>query len=193
MKKLTKIITFCLVLLVGYTFVCPTQVTEVQAATVKISKTKATITEGYTLQLKMLGTKKTAKWSSDKKSVATVTTKGKVTAKKVGTATITAKIGAKKYTCKVTVSPNYKKKILGTWQGKWADEEAEFQFYKNGMYFFQLYGNRGLINSTHGIYAVKGNQLKLDTGETYKIKSITSRYLTLVTYFGTYKLEKVVV
>ena len=38
--------------------------------------------------------------------VATVTSKGLVTAKKAGTATITAKVGNKKYTCKVTVKEN---------------------------------------------------------------------------------------
>ena len=41
--------------------------------------------------------------SSSKKSVATVSSKGRVKAKKKGSATITAKVGKKKYTCKVTV------------------------------------------------------------------------------------------
>jgi hypothetical protein len=43
------------------------------------------------------------KWTSSKKSVATVSSKGVVKAKKKGTATITAKVSGKKYTCKVTV------------------------------------------------------------------------------------------
>ena len=41
--------------------------------------------------------------NSSNKKVATVTSKGKVTAKKKGTATITATVSGKKYTCKVTV------------------------------------------------------------------------------------------
>lgn len=73
------------------------------ASKVKISKTKATLTVGKTLTLKMKGTKKKVKWSSSKKSVATVSSKGKVKAKKAGKATITAKVGKKKYKCKVTV------------------------------------------------------------------------------------------
>jgi len=48
--------------------------------------------------------RKKPKWSSSKKSVATVSKKGKVVAKKAGSATITAKIGKKKYKCKVKVS-----------------------------------------------------------------------------------------
>lgn len=43
------------------------------------------------------------KWSSSKKSVATVSSAGTITAKKKGTATITATAGNKRYTCKVTV------------------------------------------------------------------------------------------
>lgn len=47
---------------------------------------------------------KKIKWTSSKKSVATVNNKGVVVAKKKGVATITAKIGKKKYKCKVTVN-----------------------------------------------------------------------------------------
>lgn len=47
---------------------------------------------GKTYKLKVKGTSKRAKWSSSKKSVATVTSKGKVTAIKAGKAKITAKI-----------------------------------------------------------------------------------------------------
>lgn len=77
--------------------------TTVQAASIKLNKTKVTmnVKEKYTLKVK--GTKKKVKWSSSKKSVATVNSKGKITAKKAGTATITAKVGSKKYKCKVKV------------------------------------------------------------------------------------------
>ncbi|MCI9168481.1 MAG: Ig-like domain-containing protein [Dorea sp.] len=76
----------------------------VQAASkVKLSKTKAVIKKGSTLQLKLNGTKKKAKWSSSDKKVAAVSSHGKVTAKKKGTATITARLGQKKYRCKITV------------------------------------------------------------------------------------------
>ncbi len=70
---------------------------------VTINKKTATLTEGESIQLKIKNTKKTVKWSSSNKNVATVTKKGKVTAKKAGKATITAKVGNKKYTSKITV------------------------------------------------------------------------------------------
>lgn len=75
----------------------------VQAASIKLNKTKLTmnVKEKYTLKVK--GTKKKVKWSTSKKSIATVSSKGKVTAKKAGTTTITAKVGGKKYKCKIKV------------------------------------------------------------------------------------------
>lgn len=73
------------------------------SAAVKLSEKKITLTVGKSKTLKVKGTKKKVKWSSSKKSVATVSSKGKVTAKKKGTATITAKVGNKKYKCTVTV------------------------------------------------------------------------------------------
>ena len=84
-------------------------ITTAQAA-VKISKKSYRLVKGASLQLKLTGTKKKAKWTTSKRSVATVTQKGKVSAKKKGAATITAKIGKKKYNCKIyvetpTISP----------------------------------------------------------------------------------------
>ncbi|MCI9063946.1 MAG: Ig domain-containing protein [Clostridia bacterium] len=75
----------------------------VEAATVKISKTKYTMNKGETSTLKIKGTKKKVKWYTSNKKIATVNSNGKVTAKSKGTATITAKIGSKKYKCKITV------------------------------------------------------------------------------------------
>lgn len=71
-------------------------------AAVKISKTSLTLTVGNSATLKITGTTKEVKWSTSKKSVATVS-KGKVTAKKAGSATITGTVEGKKYTCKVKV------------------------------------------------------------------------------------------
>lgn len=70
---------------------------------VALNMKKATIYNGETLQLELKGTTEKVTWSSSKKSVATVSKKGLVTAKKAGKTTITAKVGKKKYTCKVTV------------------------------------------------------------------------------------------
>ena len=79
----------------------------VEAATVKLNKTKVTTYVGKTVSLKVKGTKNKVKWSSSNKKVAKVTSKGKVTAKKSGTAKITAKVNNKKLTCKVTVKNPY--------------------------------------------------------------------------------------
>ena len=73
------------------------------AEKVRISKSSLNMEVGKSTTLKVIGTKKKAKWSSSNKSVATVSLNGKVKAKKVGKATITAKIGKKSYKCKVTV------------------------------------------------------------------------------------------
>lgn len=80
---------------------------------VKIALNKKSITlyVGKTQKLKVNGTNKKVKWSSSKKSVASVSSSGKVTAKKKGSATITAKIGKTKFKCKVTVKA--KKKSSG--------------------------------------------------------------------------------
>lgn len=68
-----------------------------------LNKKKVTLDEGKSTTLKVKNYKGKIKWSSSKKTVATVTQKGKVTAKKKGKATITAKAGKKKLKCVVTV------------------------------------------------------------------------------------------
>ena len=68
-----------------------------------ISKKTYTMKKGKTVTLKIKGTTQKITWSSNNKSVATVNSKGKVTAKKNGTATITATVGKTKYTCTVYV------------------------------------------------------------------------------------------
>lgn len=78
---------------------------------VKLNRTSLKLNKGKSYQLKATvtptnATNKKLTWSSNRKSVATVNSKGKVTAKKKGTALIkaTAKDGSKKSaTCKVTV------------------------------------------------------------------------------------------
>ena len=72
-------------------------------AAAAINKTRATIYNGKTLQLKVKGTTRTVRWSSSDNKVAKVSQKGLVTALKVGSTTITAKVGSKKLTCKITV------------------------------------------------------------------------------------------
>lgn len=77
------------------------------AATTKLNQTKLYLAKGETYKLKVYNTSKKVTWSSSKKSVATVSSKGLVKAKSNGSATITAKVGSKKYNCKVTVKKPY--------------------------------------------------------------------------------------
>lgn len=71
---------------------------------IALSKSKTTLMLGKSTTLKLKGAKASkVKWSSSKKSVATVKN-GKVKTKKAGTTTITAKYKGKKYKCKVTVT-----------------------------------------------------------------------------------------
>lgn len=70
----------------------------------KLNKSALTLQKGKTYTLKLSNTTLAPKWTSGNSGVATVNTKGVVTAKNKGTATITASLGGRKFTCKVTVS-----------------------------------------------------------------------------------------
>ena len=76
---------------------------KVTVETPKLNRTSVSLNKNKTYQLKMSGTTLKAKWTSSNKAVATVSSKGKVTAKGAGTATVTANINGVKYNCKVTV------------------------------------------------------------------------------------------
>ena len=69
----------------------------------RLSTSAANLAVGRTLQLEVENYNGNIIWKSSKKSVATVTSKGKVKAKKKGTAKITAAINGKKLTCKISV------------------------------------------------------------------------------------------
>lgn len=96
MKK--KILSVVLVILL-----CIGLIPNTADAAVKISKNNIVLYVGETANLKITGTKNKVTWTSSKKSVATVSSTGKVTAKGIGSATVTAKVDSKKYTCKVKV------------------------------------------------------------------------------------------
>lgn len=96
LKKTSIILLMCMLLSV---IVMP-----VSASAAKLNKKSISLNVGKTYTLKATGTKGKITWTSNKKSVATVSSKGIVKAKKKGTAVITAKYRKnKKLTCKVTV------------------------------------------------------------------------------------------
>lgn len=103
-KTLCLILLFYMFSLVSIqSFFIIDEPTVVKAATIKINKKKAILIKGQTLKLKVNGVNKKIIWKSSDKKIATVSTKGKVTAKKKGTAKITAKIGKKKAVCNISV------------------------------------------------------------------------------------------
>lgn len=105
-------------------------------ADAKISQSKAVVTAGFTYKLSVSGSKAT-KWSSSKKSVATVDSKGKVTGKKAGKTTISAKCeNGQTVKCTVTVKANkYSAKKITTsdvYANAYGTKPYSASFDKNG-------------------------------------------------------------
>ena len=115
-KRLLSVMCFVLALAVAVTAELPVvmPMEQVEAATkASMNKKSVTLFKGKSVKLKVTGVNGKAKWSSSKKSVATVSN-GKVKAKKKGTAVITANVNGQKCTCKVTVEDpkiNFKTKL----------------------------------------------------------------------------------
>ena len=91
----------------GFTITCKVTV-KIPVTKVTLNKTKLTLgaKEKFTLKATIApknATNKKVEWTSNKKSVATVSSKGVVTAKKAGKATISAKIDGITKKCVVTV------------------------------------------------------------------------------------------
>lgn len=76
----------------------------VAVETPKLNKTSLSVEEGKTFQLKLSGTAQKVSWSSSDRTVARVSSTGKMRGVKAGECKITAKVGSKKYVCKVTVT-----------------------------------------------------------------------------------------
>lgn len=74
------------------------------ASSAKLSKKKANLFVGESIQLEVTGGSGKVKWQSNNKKIATVSKNGLVTAKKTGTCKITATKGKNKLTCTVQVT-----------------------------------------------------------------------------------------
>jgi uncharacterized cupredoxin-like copper-binding protein len=96
-KKSWLVMVICLVCMV---FLLPIQT---QAASITLNQSEVTCYVGTKTQLTVNGSGKKVTWTSSNSSIATVTSKGKVTAKKAGKVTITAKVGSKKLKCKFII------------------------------------------------------------------------------------------
>ena len=114
MKQMKKLLAFVLAFAMIITIYQPSAA---YAATKKIRLNAKTMTlqvgQKKTLKVKNAGKKAKLKWSSNKKSIATVSKKGVVKAVKVGNAVVTCKVTTKngkttKLTCKVAVKKTAK-------------------------------------------------------------------------------------
>lgn len=100
MKKKKALLSFVLLLSLVFTMALGSVSV---SATPKLNRTKVTLLKGEKATLKVTGTRQKVTWSSSKKSVATVNSKGQVVAKNKGSATILAKVSKKTYKCVVKV------------------------------------------------------------------------------------------
>ena len=87
----SKVVTFMLMLCLMFTLIPSTT----YASTLRMKNTNPEVYVGKTIQLKLLGTSKKAKWVSGNTSIATVNSNGLVKAKKPGYVTIRATVGNK--------------------------------------------------------------------------------------------------
>lgn len=131
MKRIRNFILFFIM----FALVIPTiPAKNVQAAkTIKLNKSKVTMYVGDTITLKLTGTSKKVKWTSKKKTIASVSSKGKVKANKKGTVTIIAKISKKTYKCKVVVKDSTAKGIA-------INKKKELKVTKGKSYTLRLSG-----------------------------------------------------
>lgn len=100
MSKLFKsmLSVFLAVFMVASLVVIPSS-----AASPKLNKTSVTVTKGYQTTLSVSNASGSVTWSTGDKSIATVSSKGKVAGKNPGTTYVYAKTGGTTLKCKVTV------------------------------------------------------------------------------------------
>lgn len=157
MKILKKLViclwVICLVLPI-------TPGTPALAKGIKLSKKSITLYVGQTKKIKLKGTAKKPKWSSSKKSVATVTNNGKIKARKKGNAIITAKLGTKKYKCKAKIK---KKAVVPPTPTGESDDSTVAGNYRKLSNHLKNYGE---YDAKDGEYYIDDSST-LDSGELY--------------------------
>lgn len=200
------VLVFCLAFSVSWT-----SAPDSSAATLRLNKKAVTLRTGKTTRLKVSGTTEKVVWRSTKKSVASVSSSGKVTAKKVGTAKICAKVSGKKLYCTVTVSGSAADtKTGGKLNPLSAYDEHTINYYDDGkkigtftikLETFQSGDsakNRVLKNSENPVptasqeYLYFRFQIKYETGsEVVEAKDLFSYYYNIFDSTGTTQLENI--
>ena len=132
---------------------------------IQINKKSLLLLKGQTYKLKIRNVTKKVKWSSNKKSIVSVASNGKITAKKKGKAVITAKAGKQKKKCSVVVEApklNVKKaemqlaqtkmlKLSGCKHSvKWKTSDSDIVTVKKGKIKAKEIGTAKITASVHG-------------------------------------------
>lgn len=147
----------------------------VEAATVKLNKTKISIYVDNNATLALAGTKLKITWSSSDNEIAAVSTNGVVKGIKRGTATVTAKAGSSKYNCQVTVlDPEISKTSLDL---EVADTDYLFIKGSTGTVTWNSSDNEVVTVNKNGFAYAKENGTAKITGN-YKGKKYTC-YVTV--------------
>lgn len=160
----------------------------------KISPTSASMRVGSTLTIRK-SIKYSAKWSSSNKSIAKVTSSGKVTALKAGSCTITCTIKKKKYKCKITVTSSIDSVTLNPSSTPYNNKYMKMEEYTSDpethmMYTFRSYMKKfetdggGVLTLSKGQYPLKGGcfvpanvTIKFSDGATvYKSGTVGSKH-----------------
>ena len=154
-----------------------------------LSNKSITITKGFKKKLSVKDAGGTVKWSSSKKSVATVDSKGKVTAKKKGTATISAKTkDGSVLKCKVTVKDNIytasKPVVSQVPYGQSIFSVYRMSYDKKGNLILKC---RIINNKGYNIYKIKSAsvQVKAPNGKTMGTATLKNKSISIST--GSYK------
>lgn len=181
------------------------------AATPRLNKKTVTLRTGKSTRLKVTGATEKITWRSTKKSVASVSSSGKVTAKKAGVAKICAKVSGKKLYCTVTVTNSAADtKTGGKLNPLSAYDEHTISYYddgkKIGTFTIKLEAfqsgesakNRILKNSENPVptatqeYLYFRFQIKYESGsEVVEAKDLFSYYYNIFDSTGTTPLENI--
>lgn len=167
----------------------------------KLSTYKTTIYKGSTHTLSVSGSPTSITWSSDNTSVATVNSKGKITAKKAGTAKITARVYSKIGTASIS------KKLICTVtvKNKQTAAQTNLNLLKTKISKSSYVNSKGnhyiksstLKNKTTSTYVIAYDKAKDRLQFTYKMKDSSSKKERSISFYvynttKTYKIAPVI-
>lgn len=149
-------------------------------AAVKLNRTTAVVTAGFTVKLKVKGTGKKVSWKSSNTKVAAVSKKGIVKAKKKGNAIITAVVDGRGYLCQIQVLPNEFWGVTGHGDAAVADDKTAYYVKK------LQYSGKKLV--TDGFFRTGAEEIPAGTSVKVTLSDQKNRVLSS----GLFNLEKAV-